>query len=108
MMETVQKAIPLHDPSTRIRNEWIRPRTWRVLKAKAQHRQMRKSNVVADQQHYQCMKKCSTKLLNDDCRCRMETILDTVEKLLDNNPKCSLQILSCWYKRSSGVNLPLA
>lgn len=93
--------------------EWISPQTWRVLCSKATLQKFRTSrgqnnyNINIHQMYKRAKRSC-IKLIQCDHRKRMNDMLETAEKLINNDPKRAFQILSVWYKRKEGINLPLA
>ena len=38
----------------------------------------------------------------------LDKVVTEAKSLIESDPKRSFQLLSCWYKRHTGVNLPLA
>ena len=55
------------------------------------------------------MKKCKAMTsIQEDQNRRIAETLEKAESMIDLDPKGSFQVLGTWYKRWSGVNLPLA
>ena len=55
------------------------------------------------------MKKCKAMIsIQEDQNRRIAETLEKAESMIDLDPKRSFQVLATWYKRWSGVNLPLA
>ena len=107
--------------------DWIRADTWKAIAEKRRQglkcgslRTQRttttnKSNTAAvheeyavRRRRYQTVRRVTVALLQRDRKARMDKMLETVERLMPTDGKRAWQVLSAWYKRKSGTNLPLA
>ncbi len=106
---TIKDAVPkpeqVHaDPP----NDWISDRTWERMHAKALIRRQRKHLGSEGRKAYRMRKRKVESSIQEDRNRRIADTLEKAEAMIDSDPKRSFQVLATWYKRRSGVNLPLA
>ena len=105
--DMLRKAIPKHEEEHAHHNDWISPTMWGALHQKAQWR-WRRTDAPQDVGQYQQIKRQVTRSLRVDRNQCMDKVLCSAESMINSDPKRLFQVLTAWYKRCAGVNLPLA
>ena len=103
----LRRAVPPAEKRRTKHDDWISQRTWDLFTEKGALRWQRQDGADA-KAHYKAVKRRATKSLQQDRNDRIENLLQKAEATIQSDPKRSFQLLASWYKRRTGVNLPLA